>query len=217
MFRTVVSRLLIGGVMLVVLSGWAARTAAPVHAAPSAPAGSGAVTVSGEGLAEPLTVTAKDNSDQFEALLAEVDFLASGPGIAASPKADKLGPKYAVVVLFNGVAKQQYDLYPLASGGPRAFRPATQPDRRKVSAAWFYGRLTMPASMRQAGIPLADGQANRPVGGGGGGAVQTSKAAAADVDQVMGEWRQVVALNGAIVIIIAIGLFGIAFLIRRKV
>ncbi|NUT32287.1 MAG: hypothetical protein HOV79_04335 [Hamadaea sp.] len=189
---------------------------APAHAAPTtAPS---EISIAGEGLGSPLVVTARDSADLFEALLSEVSYLASGPGVAASPKADKLGPKYTVVVLVNNVAKQTYDLYPLATGGPRAFRPAAQPDKRKVTAGWFYGRLTMPSTMRAVGVPLEGGATYQPPGGGGGGGtVAGTKAAAPDIDDVMGEWRRVVALNGGIVILIAVGLFGIAFLIRRKV
>jgi hypothetical protein len=114
------------------------------------------------------------------------------------------------------VPKQTYDLYPLATGGSKAFRPAAQPDKRKTTATWIYAHLTMGNALRQAGVPLGDGPSFQPVGGGGGGVVQATKKAAG-LDQVVGEWRRVVALNGALVILIAAGLFGIAFLIRRKV
>jgi hypothetical protein len=216
MFRTVARRPLIGGLILAAVGFLSLLTAPVAQAAPAtAPT---EITITGDGLETPLVIAANDDPDRFEAMLGEVDYLAAGSGVASSPKADKLGPKYTVVIGVNGVAKSRYDLYPLATGGPRAFRPAAQPDKRKTTAAWFYGRLTMPTTMRNAGVPLGGGATYQPpVGGGGGGAVSGTKGAAADIGQVMGEWRRVVALNGAIVIIIAMGLFGIAFLIRRKV
>jgi hypothetical protein len=215
MARTVARRTLLGA-FAVVAMGLGGLFAAPAQAAP--PAAPNQITILGEGLQTPLTISAKDAPDRFEAMLGEVDYLASGTGVSASPKADKLGPKYTVTLSVDGVAKSQYDLYPLATGGPRAFRPAAQPDKRKTIAAWFYGRLTMPATMRSVGVPLGEGATYQPpAGGGGGGAATRTKDAAAGIGEVMGEWRRVVALNGALVILIAMGLMGIAFLIRRKV
>jgi hypothetical protein len=217
MTRTVARRPLIGGLLLAVV-GFLSLLTAPVAQAAPAAATPTSITIVGEGLASPLVLTAKDDPDRFEAMLSEVDYLASGPGVASSPKAETLGPKYTVTLDVNGAAKSQYDLYPLATGGPKAFRPAAQPDKRKTTAAWFYGRVRLPATMRSVGVPLGGGATYQPpAGGAGGGAVTRTKAAPADIGQVMGEWRRVVALNGAIVIVIAMGLFGIAFLIRRKV
>ncbi|MEV0271988.1 MAG: hypothetical protein HOV71_28115 [Hamadaea sp.] len=208
-------RALIGGFALAAM-GLSGLLAPSAQAAP-APAPN-QITIVGEGLPTPLTIAAKDTPDQFEAMLGEVDFLATGVAVASSPKADKLGPKYTVTLSVDGIGKSQYDLYPLAAGGPRAFRPAAQPDKRKTTAGWFYGRLTMPSTMRSVGVPLGGGTTYQPPAGGGGGGVSTqTKHATSDISEVMGEWRRVVALNGAIVIVIAMGLFGIAFLIRRKV
>lgn len=217
MIRTVARRPLLRGLFLAAAAGLGLLLGAPAHAAAPNTAPS-EISIAGEGIASPILLSARDTADLFEAMLSEVSYLATEKGVAASPKADKLGPKYTVVVLVNNVAKQTYDLYPLATGGPRAFRPAAQPDKRKVTAGWFYGRLTMPSTMRAVGVPIAGGPTYQPPGGaGGGGTVAGTKAAAPDIDEVMGEWRRVVALNGAIVILIAVGLFGIAFLIRRKV
>jgi len=213
--RPVARRALIGGFALAAM-GLSGLLAAPAQAAPAP--GPNQITIVGEGLESPLTISAKDEPDRFEAMLGEVDYLGTGAGVAASPKADKLGPKYTVTLSLDGVGKSQYDLYPLASGGPRAYRPAAQPDKRKTTAGWFYGRLTLPATMRSVGVPLGGGATYQPpAGGGGGGAATQTKNASADINDIMGEWRRVVALNGAIVIVIAMGLFGIAFLIRRKV
>lgn len=217
MFRTV-ARLVAGGLLA---AGLCAAAAAPALAAPtpspaSPPKNPVSVTITGAGLDEPLVITAESDPNGFEAVYGEVNWLAAASGVTASPKAELLGPKYTVVIAVNGVAKQTYDLYPMASGGSRAFRPAAQPDKRKTSATWIYAHLTMASALRQAGVPVAGGPINQP-GGVGGGVVSTSKQAAADLDQIVGEWRRVVALNGALVILIAGGLFGIAYLIRRKV
>ncbi|WP_290861459.1 hypothetical protein [Hamadaea sp.] len=209
-------RTLIAGFALAAM-GLAGLLATPAQAAPAA-APPNQITIIGEGLAQPMNISAKDQPNEFESMLGEVDYLATSTSVASAPKADKLGPKYTVTLSVDGIGKSQYDLYPLAAGGPRAFRPAAQPDRRKTTAGWFYGRLTMPSTMRGIGVPLGGGTTFQPpVGGGGGGVASQTKNATAGIGEVMGEWRRVVALNGAIVIVIAMGLFGIAFLIRRKV
>lgn len=216
MFRTV-ARLVAGGLLA---AGLSAAAAAPALAAP-APSPTGppknpiTVTITGEGMADPLLITAENDSNGFDAVYGEVSWLAGATGVNASPKAELLGPKYTAVIAVNGVPKQTYDLYPMASGGSRAFRPAAQPDKRKTQATWIYAHLTMASALRQAGVPVAGGVVNQP-GGVGGGVVSTSQEAA-DLDQIVGEWRRVVALNGGLVILIAAGLFGIAYLIRRRV
>lgn len=219
MFRTV-ARLAVRGLLLA--AGLCAVFAAPAVAAPSPspaapPPNPIGVTITGPGLAEPLAVTAEKDPDGFDAVYGEVNWLAGASGVTASPKPEQLGPKYTVVISVNGVAKQQYDLYPMAVGGSRAYRPAAQPDKRKTSATWIYAHLTMASALREAGVPLGDSPGGIQPGGVGGGVVSTTKEAAPGIDEIVGEWRQVVALNGALVILIAAGLFGIAYLIRRKV
>lgn len=213
MFRTVAS-LVAGGLLA---AGFGAVFAAPALAAPSpspAPKNPVSVTITGEGLAEPLVITAEKDRAGFDAVYGEVSWLAGASGVNASPAAQLLGPKYTAVIAVNGVPKQTYDLYPLASGGSRAYRPSAQPDKRKTSATWIYAHLTMASALQQAGVPVAGGPVQP---GGVGGGIVATREAAADLDQVVGEWRRVVALNGALVILIAAGLFGISYLIRRKV
>ena len=217
MFRTV-ARLITSGLLA---TGFGVALAAPAFAgsnpSPTAPPPNPiTVTITGDGLSAPLVVTAEKDRNGWEAVYGEVSWLAGASGVNASPKAELLGPKYTVVISVNGVPKQTYDLYPMASGGSRAYRPAAQPDKRKTTATWIYAHLTMANALREAGVPVAGGPGGQ-IGGIGGGAVETTKKAAADIDQVVGEWRRVVALNGAMVILIAAGLFGIAYLIRRKV
>jgi hypothetical protein len=190
-------------------------TAGPI---PARAAGPTSITVDGPGLSKTLVVRATEHPDQFSALLSEVNWLYSGPGQSAEPTADQLGAKFTVTVYAGQGATQQYELYPLASGGPRAFRPASQPDRHQAGPAWFYGRLSMPDSMRSAGVPLEGGALNVLNGGiGGGGSAATDPSTGQDTTlrSLVAKWRQFVLLNGAVVVVIALGLAGISLLIRR--
>jgi hypothetical protein len=208
-----VKRLFTALALLVAVSApLSAATAA--HAVP--PSGPTSVTITGEG-AEPLTVSAETNPELFKAILDQVSWL-RGNGHASSPKAPDLGSKYTVVVLVNDVAKQTYDLYPLASGGPRAFRPAKQPDLRKTTAAWFFGRLNMPETLRAAGMPLPE-KADVMSGGIGGGerVIPDSELdPSRDLDTLLGELRSLLLLNGAVILLITTGLAGISLLVRRR-
>ncbi len=171
------------------------------------------ITITGDLLPSPLTLRSDQHTKQFNAMIIEVDWLASRPGVTKSPAADKLGPKFTVVTALNGTDKQTYDIYPQAVGGPRVFRPAAQPDKRKVTAGWFNGRLTMENSLRQAGVPL--GTADPAQGGGGGGGLPAS--GEPDIQAMVGDWQRFVGLNGAVVVVIALGVFAIAYAFRRTV
>ncbi|MEJ3747394.1 hypothetical protein WEI85_29425 [Actinomycetes bacterium KLBMP 9797] len=194
--------------------------AMPAQAAPAK--SPNLITIGGEGLTEPLSVRADDRPDLFNALLSQVNWLSSRKGQASGPKKDKLGPKYTVVVHVGDVAKQAYDLYPMASGGPRVHRPAKQPDKRKTTAAWFLGRLEMPDTLRAAGVPLVaasgDGQHNNVGGVGGGDRVfdDNTLNPGRDIDRLLGDLRGMLLLNGAVVLVITLGLAGIALLVRRR-
>jgi hypothetical protein len=188
----------------------------PALAAPPKP---DAITIDGEGVGEPITVRAKADPELFEALLTQVNWLANAKGQAASPKADKLGRKFTVVVHIGDQAKQTYDLYPLAAGGPRAFRPAKQPDKRKSSNAWFYGRLNMSETLRAAGVPLPEKPETLHGGGIGGGERvfdEDTLNPGRDLDKLLGDLREVLLLNGAVVLVITMGLAGISLLVRRR-
>ncbi|BCJ78024.1 hypothetical protein CS0771_75680 [Catellatospora sp. IY07-71] len=173
------------------------------------------ITISGESLSAPITLRSDQHPKEFGAMITEVDWLASRPGVTKSPAADKLGPKFTVVTALNDVDKQTYDIYPQAVGGPRVFRPAAQPDKRKVAAGWFIGRLTMESSLRQAGVPLGTAEAGQ--GGGKGGGLPGSGAAEPDIQAMVGDWQRFVGLNGAVVVVIALGVFAIAYAFRRTV
>jgi len=189
-------------------------------AAPKPPPSPTAVQISGTGVTGKLVVQQSDQPRLFATLLEEINWLATAKPQTGAPAANKLGPKYTATVLIKNSPTQVYDLYPLASGGPRAHRAARQPGDRKTTDGWFYGRLTMSETLRACGVPL------KPkldvVGGGIGGGVGQD----INIDQVdpvaglnhfLNEMRQIFLLNGAVLVVILFGLAGIAFLIRRKV
>lgn len=194
--------------------------------APASAAGPTAVTLSGPGLAGPITVAAADDPELFKDLLSEVDWLASRPGNAPQPDPATLGPKYQIVVLVDTTPNQTYDLYPLAAGGPRVFRPAEQPTR-KSTAAWLYGRVSMPDTLRQAGVPLVVTGRNQPgtkengTGGQGGGTGQGSLGTVASptppsgLGSVLREWNRGVLLVGGGALVLLLLLAGVALLVRK--
>ncbi|MFC5922349.1 hypothetical protein [Micromonospora vulcania] len=190
-------------------------TAAPASAAPKpAPAG---VDISGEGLSQPLRLRAEEQSQHVVAVIDQVNFLGR-TGQPKGPKAADLGPKYTVVVLAGDTAKQTYDLYPKAVGGPRIYRPAKQPDARKTSAGWFLGRLNMSETLRTAGVPL-ERQYDTVSGGVGGGdrvVPEDTLDPAKDLDEALGELQHLLLLNVGVMLTITVGLAGIALLIRRR-
>ncbi|MBE1492644.1 hypothetical protein [Plantactinospora soyae] len=211
-----VSRRLVGAVTLLVAAGsWLAIGG--VASAKPAPKPT-SIVITSKSMPDPLTLRADGNEDLFEAVLDQVDWL-TGDGPATAPKAADLGMKFTVVVHVGDAAKKSYDLYPLAKGGPRAFRPAKQPDRTQPGAGWFFGRLTMGETLLAAGAPLPEQNITLHGGGVGGGervipddAIGTGE----DVNRLLGELRQLMLLNGAVLVSITLGLAGIALLVRRR-
>jgi hypothetical protein len=210
--------LLVAGLLVAGLLVAGLAIASPSSAATVRAARPNAVTISGPGIAQTLTVRARQRPEEFAALLAEVSWLSSRSGLTGEPDASKLGDKYVLTVFTGNKPAQRYDLYPLAGGGPRVFRPARQPDQRATTAAWFYGRLSLPDSLRSAGVPLADPVSTVTTGGiGGGEAADKPFDPNADLATLLAEWRQFLLLNGAVVVVIALGLAGISLLVRRRV
>ncbi len=188
------------------------------QAAPKPAAKPNIVQIAGDDLPGTIVVEQADQDRLFASLLLEVSWMANEKGQTSQPKV-KLGPKYTLTVLHKTQPMQVYDLYPSAAGGPRAFRPAAQPGIKK-SAGWFYGRLTMPETLRVSGVPLKA----KPdvVNGGIGGGVGENLPAeeldpVAEVNGFLSEMRRLFLLNGAVLMAIMVGLAGIAFLIRRRV
>jgi hypothetical protein len=143
----------------------------------------------------------------------EVEWLAAKGTPAPAPSGD-LGTKLTLTLFTAGAPTDRFDLYPLAPGGPRVFRPADQPGGRKVGEAWFYGRLSMPSSLLAAGVPLA-GVVPDPVIGGQAGGLDASQPP--DLRGMVGQWSRFMGLNIAAIIILAAGVFAIAYVIRKKV
>lgn len=219
MVRKVIERLLTVTGVLAAAVALCATLAPAAMAAPAKPLKPTGVQVTGGALKQPLVVHSKDNAELCRALLDQVSWLADATPQASSPAGSKLGAKYSVVVLVKNAPHQMYDVYPLAAGGPRAFRPAKQPGGRKVVAGWFYARFTMPETLRISGVPLPEKPDVLSGGIGGGERIDAAEEqnAGPGLPEFLGELRQLVLLNGAVVLTIALGLAGISYLIRRRV
>ncbi|MFG1952634.1 hypothetical protein [Micromonospora sp. NPDC048830] len=189
--------------------------AGPAQAAPKPPAG---VDITGHQLAEPLRLRTATQPTEVVAVIDQVNWL-SRAGAAIGPKPDDLGPKYTVVVLAGETPTQTYDLYPLAVGGPRVYRPAKQPDPAyRAKAGWFLGRLNMSETLRTAGVPL-ERQLDTVTGGVGGGErvlPDESLDPGKDLGEAVGELQRLLLLNVGVMVLITMGLAGIALLIRRR-
>lgn len=187
--------------------------AAPASAKPP-PAG---VDITGVGIVEPLHLRPETHPSQLAAVIDQVDFLGD-TGQSSEPKQADLGPKYTVVVLSGDTPKQTYDLYPKATGGPRIYRPAEQPDSQQTTAGWFFGRLTMSETLRTAGVPL-ERQVDTVAGGAGGSERMIPEDAldpAGNIDEAFSGFPRLLLVNVAVALTITMGLAGIALLIRRR-
>jgi hypothetical protein len=209
-----------GGLVLAGAAILLGLTPAAGQAAPKASTAPTTVTIVGKGITGKVTVQAAAQPGIFNQLLSEVNWLATTKPQTTAPKAAKLGAKYTLTILAKDKATYTYDLYPLASGGPRAHRPAKQPNGKKVTDGWFYGRLSMPESLQVSGVPLT-AKTDSVAGGIGGGLgaepVQDTTDPNAGINGFLTQLRQLFLLNGAVVVIILLGLAGISYLIRRRV
>jgi hypothetical protein len=222
--RSIVRRLL-----LVVAAGFllsAAGVATPAMAAGSPatvvgqapkPPKPTALTITSADMAD-ITVTAADKPRLFADLLEEVSFLSGAGGSVAAPKPATLGRKFTVVIQYDNKPRFTYDLYPLANGGPKAYRPAAQPDKRKTSAAWFLGRMTMSEALRIAGAPIPEKPDVISGGIGGGTRVipEDSLPTGRDLDSLLAELRRLMLLNGGVVLVVLFMLAGVALIIRHR-
>lgn len=206
-------RLVVAGIlaMLSMVAGMFGATAA--HAE-----GPNLITISGDGLSEPVEVDVAEQPELFAALHSEVDWLVRRPSQGGKPKdEDTLGPRYELIVHVDGKPRHRFNLYPLAEGGPRAHRPAKQPGDRKTTAGWFYGRLTMPDTLASAGAPVYGEMDTGGVGGGASGPEPSASATRSAVSRVVEEWWTGMRLAGAVTAVLALGVAVTAFAIRRKV
>lgn len=199
-----------------ILSGLSFAPAAAFAAAPSptpSPQPVKAVEISGEGLANPIILFSDKHPQRHSAMRSEVEWLIGKGTPAPAPSGDQ-GPKFKVTLFTAGTPTEVFELFPVAPGGPRVFRPADQPGDRKIQSGWFFGRLSMPSTMLAAGVPLS-GVVPDPVIGGQAGGLDASQPP--DLRGMLGQWSRFMGLNIAAIIILAAGVFGIAYVIRKKV
>ncbi|WP_431934987.1 hypothetical protein [Micromonospora sp. RP3T] len=194
------------------LTGTTAAQAAPKPKL--APAG---VDITGDRLDQPLQLRADTKPAEVTMIVDQVKWLGT-TGQLRGPAAKDLGPKYTVVVLAAGSPQHTYDLFPLAKGGPRVYRPAKQPDLSHPRAGWFFGRLNMSETLRAVGVPLAPRFDTLSGGIGGGERVLPEEALdpAEGLDTALGELQRLLLLNIGVVLVITVGLAGIALLVRRR-
>ncbi|GHJ14118.1 MULTISPECIES: hypothetical protein [unclassified Micromonospora] len=194
------------------LTGTTAAQAAPKPKL--APAG---VDITGDQLDQPLQLRADTKPAEVTMIVDQVKWLGT-TGQLRGPAAKDLGPKYTVVVLAAGSPQHTYDLFPLAKGGPRVYRPAKQPDLSHPRAGWFFGRLNMSETLRAVGVPLAPRFDTLSGGIGGGERVLPEEALdpAEGLDTALGELQRLLLLNIGVVLVITVGLAGIALLVRRR-
>ncbi|MEU4790759.1 hypothetical protein ACFWRG_16160 [Micromonospora tulbaghiae] len=214
-----VRRLLIavtGGVAALACTLALAGTAAAQAAPKPKPAPTG-VDISGERLDAPLKLRSDTSPNEVNLVIDQVRWLGT-TGQLRGPAAKDLGPKYTVVVLAAAGPQRTYDLFPLAKGGPRIYRPGKQPDLSSTRAGWFFGRLNMPETLRSVGVPMP-AQFDTLAGGVGGGERVLPEEALDPVhnlDTALGELQRLLLLNVGIVLVITAGLAGIALLVRRR-
>ena len=196
---------------------------APAQAAPKpkAPAKPTSIQIVGKDIKGTLIVEPGDGARLFDTLLGEVNWMATATPQTVAPRADKLGPKYKLTVISKTIPQQIYELYPMAVGGPRAHRPPNQPSSTgKKADGWFYGRLTMSETLRLSGVPLK-AKPDVVQGGIGGGVGENISVGDSDpvagVNGFLGRMRELLLLNGGVLIVILFGMAGVAFLIRRRV
>jgi hypothetical protein len=206
----------VGAALVAALAMALGATPAMAQAAPKRPAPT-AIRIVNADLKDKIVVSRQTQSELFQRMLSEVSWLANATPQTTAPAAKALGPKYTVTVLAKSAPQQVYDLYPMATGGPRAHRPARQPSGRKTDG-WFYGRLTMSESLRLSGAPLKAKPDVVTGGIGGGVGVDVTEIdPIAEMNDFFGQMRQLFLLNGAVLVVILFGLAGIAFMIRRRV
>ena len=168
----------------IVLTSLAAGTAIAVTAAVAAPAlakGAARASITGPGLARPVTVSPQGGG---EALPGQGDVLSNlaeqtglftvlfGPGngtpdgpspLRTPPAAASLGPKYTVTYTVPGVTPEpdqaegqiRQDLYPRAAGGPVIYTlPGQQGFGQPLQVTgWFRGTPRLTATLARLGIP----------------------------------------------------------------
>ncbi|TVZ02326.1 hypothetical protein EAS64_26305 [Trebonia kvetii] len=224
----------------IILTSLAAGTAIAVTAAVATPAlakGATQASITGPGLARPVTISA-----QGEALPGEADTLSSlagqtglfvllfGPGngtpggpfaLRTPPAAASLGPKYTVTYTVPGVTpgpgqadgQIRQDLYPRAAGGPVVYTlPGQQGFGQPLQATgWLRGTTQLTATLTRLGVPAG---ASLPTAPGSAASVPaaTAPAAAPKPDDT----TATALLIATTVFAVAIAIAGTALWLRRR-
>lgn len=177
------------------------------------------ITVDSDILPEPVTVSEAERPEQYALLRDEVEWLASREPDTSAPGEDERHRAYTAVLYTEDEPRHRFVLYPLADGGPRVHRPAEQPGDREVDEGWFFGRLSLPETLREVGVRL---DATDPVtgqGGVGGEGPPTPEASASpesDPLAFLAEWREGMLLTAGVTVAVLLGTASVAFLMRRE-
>ncbi|HEX6497863.1 MAG TPA: hypothetical protein VF054_02395 [Micromonosporaceae bacterium] len=173
-----------------------------------------AVTLAGPDLAGPLTFTANGDRDEFDTLMLEVGWMSGRTGDPITPDPAALGPKYEVTVLAGDQPVARYELYPMASGGPKAYRPADRRPGASTTDGWFYAPVTLPQVLtnvtKEAEAHSGDGVAVA--------AAQTRPqfdAITVDVDGAFGNFLRTVAISALVALIAVLALGTVARWVHR--
>ena len=144
----------VAALALVLVSGAAAK-------------GPSVATISGPGLASPVTISGigeGDSSTDLGLLVAEGGFFAQVFGQSPSPLLRKLpselGPRYTVTYTVPGGLTEstlRQELYPYASGAPVTFMPPNQRfwETQWTLGGWYRGTLRLKSMLVHAGLPAA--------------------------------------------------------------
>jgi hypothetical protein len=178
------------------------------------------LTIVGAGLSSPISIRSDAQQDLYTAVIRQVSWMAGRTGDFAKANPGTLGPKYTITVFTGGVARQVYEVYPEAAGGPRAHRPANQPKSRSTDA-WFYATVTLPNVLRAAGVPLPEPTASGQAGGVGYADPQyqpddLSTTSSFSFGKELGEARLAFAATAATAVLVLLLLFLAAQFSRRR-
>jgi hypothetical protein len=223
----------------IVLTSLAAGTAIAVTAALATPAlakGATRATITGPGLARPVTISAPG-----EALPGQGDALSSlagqtglftvlfGPGsgtpdepspLRTPPAAASLGPKYTLTYTVPGVTPEpgqtdgqiRQDLYPRAVGGPVIYTPPGQQGfgRPLQATGWLRGTPQLTATLTRLGVPAGVSLPSAPGSAASVPAIPAQAAAPKSGDTTAPAWP-----IAAIVSAVTIAIVGTALWLRR--
>lgn len=199
-FAVVVAGALLG---LVVDAGPAAAAETPT-----------AVTLAGPDLAGPLSFKANSEGDLFDTLMLEVGWMSGRTGDPISPDPAALGPKYEVTVFAGDQAVARYDLYPMASGGPKAYRPSDQGNGKSTADGWFFAPVSLPQ--------VLDNVTSKAQAGGGGGvavaAAQTQPqfdAVTVNPDGAFASFLRTIAVSALVALVAVVALGTVARWVHR--